>query len=181
MAEKITHIYESVQENTREHFARYGHVALANVYDPTAESVAADSAMLTRLHHNNRLSGQTGDVRYRPGQLTNPLSRVIDAAIQNVELLDEPAVSLMGSPIRAQVIDHRPGAVGGWHEDLGIIVTTLKGQSWLEIKGQNEDPDAAYELVPGRIVVMNPLCRLRHRGVAGHDTSRTGLAIERKR
>lgn len=181
MAEKITHIYESVQENTREHFARYGHVALANVYDPTTGSVAADSALVTRLHHNNRLSGQTGDVRYIPGQTNSPLSKVISAAIHNVELLDEPAVSLAGSPIRAQVIDHSPGAIGGWHEDLGIIVTTLKGKSWLEIQGHNEDPDAAYELVPGRIVVMNPAYGLRHRGVAGHDTSRTGLAIERKR
>lgn len=181
MAEKITHIYESVQDDAREHFARYGHVALANVYDFDDGAAAADSALATRLHHNNRLSGQTGDVRYIPGQTNNPLSKVITAAIRGVELLEEPAVSLTGSQIRAQVIDHAPGAVGGWHQDLGIIVTTLKGQSWLEIQGQDEDPDAAYEIVPGRIVVMNPLHRLRHRGVAGHNTSRTGLAIERKR
>jgi len=181
MAEKITHIYESVQDNAKKHFALYGHIALANVYDHHAGLEAAQSAVSTRLHHNNRLSGQTGDVRYMPGQSANPLSRVIDAAIQNVELLAEPAVSLTGNAIRAQVIDHSPGAVGGWHEDLGIIVTTLSGRSWLEIQGQDDNPDAAYELVPGRIVVMNPLRRLRHRGVAGSDTSRTGLAIERKR
>lgn len=183
MAENITTIHESVKDDdAREHFSRYGHVAIANVYNSELGHDAASSLYRrVRLHSSNRLSGQTGDVRYVRGNLCDPLTQIISAAIDHVEFFNDPAVSLSADKVHAQVIDHAPGAQGSWHKDLGIVVTTLQGSSLLEIDGEGQQPDASYELVPGRIVVMNPERRLLHRGVAGRDTSRTGLAIERMR
>lgn len=183
MAEKITRVYEDVRDqDALDHFSRYGHIALANVYDPSLGDDAASSVYRrVRLHSNNRLSGQTGDVRYMPSNISDSLTRIISAAINHVDTLNNPDVDLPSDKVHAQVIDHAPGAQGNWHKDLGIIVTTLQGSSLLEIDGEGQQPDATYELVPGRIVVMNPTRRLLHRGVAGRNTSRTGLAIERMR
>lgn len=182
MAEKITTIHESVEDKgAQDFFLEFGHVALANVYDPTLGDEAASYAFRrSRLRVNDRISGQTGEVRYSHG-LGDPLSKVIHSAIESVEMLGNPTVSIAADRVRAQVIDHGPGAEGMWHRDLGIIVTTLQGSSHLEIQGEDENPDVAYELVPGRIVVMNPKHRLLHRGVASPTSTRTGLAIERMR
>ena len=181
MAEKVTTIHESIRERSaQEFFAHYGHIAVANVYDPLLGDQAASAAFRkTRLHVSDRLSGQTGDVRYSTNYSADPLSGVIYSAIQNSDLLGNPEVSFPAGKVRAQVIDHAPGAEGMWHKDNGIIVTTLRGRSWLEIDGEGKSPDAAYELVPGRMVVMNPSHRLLHRGVAASSVSRTGLAVER--
>ena len=183
MPEKVTTIYESPHDDqAKEFFAEFGHVALANIYEPTLGADAAKYAyQRTRLHTNNRINGQTGDIWYSMGQLSNPIARVITAAIQNAELLEAQDIFLRENKVRAQVIDHAPGAQGAWHKDFGMIVTTLQGSSQFEIDGEGKTIDANYHVTPGTIVVMDPSRKLLHRGIAGANVSRTGLAIEQAR
>ncbi len=183
MSEKITTIYERADdENAREFFARYGHVALANVYDSSLGQPAANVVISrVRLRANNRLSGQVGNVNHSDLSANNPLGHVIMSTLQSAETLGEPFESMNVDELRAQIIDQRRGAEGVWHRDNGIIVSTLEGSSRFEIDGGDDSVDAAYELEPGRIVVMNPRRRLWHRGVATSRSSRTGLAIAKTR
>ena len=180
-SEKIIKLHENAgDESTREFFMQHGHVALANAYDLSLGEPATRVAdRSTRLHANDRLSGQTGDIRYAHLGADNPLKRIIALTIQSMEQLGKPLTDAVDGNLRAQVIDQRPGAVGMWHRDNGVAVTTLQGSSWLEIEGEDNNPDAVYELIPGRIVVLNPALRLLHRGIASEKSPRTGLAIER--
>ena len=180
MSEIISTIHERADDRrTRDFFAQYGHVAIADAYDSMLGDLATLAAdRSARLHTNKRLGGQVGDINYGHLRADNPIRRVIVSIIQNLELIGEPFEAITNEELRVQVIDHRPRAEGVWHQDKGVAVATLNGSSWLEIKGSGDAPDAAYELIPGRIVIMNPTLLPVHRGVAG-GVSRTGLAIER--
>src|SRR5690606_19640148 len=152
MAETLTHIHERAEdESAREYFAKYGHVALANVYDASlGESAILAATKGMRLHTNGRLSGQTGDVRYSHLASDNPLKQVITSTLRILDQLVGQFDLASSERPRGQIIDQRAGAEGIWHRDNGVAITTLLGGSWFEIKGEDGSPDAAYELKSGR-------------------------------
>jgi len=163
----------------REQLEHLGHVGIEAAYVAEAADPAADEAhALTRSRRPmSRAPGE--DVYNLPATLRQGwLADVIARMQETAALLDRDISSPIDhTNLRALLLDTSPRTRGMWHRDQNadeaVVITTLRGQSWLEF------PNAAYMLEAGRVVVHDPDQELPHRGVNDAGRQRTGLTVLR--